>query len=154
MTTKVIDKGWNNFLKRTLACDDKFSKVGYPFGAQPDTSSGGKVATMAEIIDIASIHEFGTKNIPMRPHVRITLDEDKEALQKRIVKEINLILDGLSTPEQSLKRLGEWHASRIKRKIKTGDFTPLAPATIAKKKSSKPLIDSGQMIQSVTHVES
>lgn len=154
MTVKVVDKGWNAYIARSIGINDKFSKVGYPNGASPGTGKGTKPPkTMEEIIDIAVVHEFGTANIPMRAHVRSTFDEDKEALAKRVVVELTQILEGKSTPEVSLKRLGEWHASRIKRKIKEGDFTPLAPETIKRKKSDKPLIDTAQMLNSITHEE-
>ena len=38
---------------------------------------------------------------------------------------------------------------KIQDKIRSGDFKPLKPETIRRKGSSKPLIDKGQMVNSI-----
>ena len=40
----------------------------------------------------------------------------------------------------------------VQDKIMTGPFAPLQPRTIARKKSSRPLIDTGQLRQAVSYV--
>ena len=52
---------------------------------------------------------------------------------------------------EALARTGQYIEGEIKRKIGSGPFTPNSPATIRKKKSSKPLIDTGHMRQSVRY---
>jgi hypothetical protein len=145
MTTTIIDKGWNALVDRVS--NGVFTKVGYP------TEVGEHDETGLEIVQLAAIHEFGTRDIPMRSHVRSTYDEHINDLEKYASIEFGRVVDGTQTALQGIKRLGERHTAQIKKRIKDGPFEPLAPETIARKKSDKPLIDTGQMLQSVQHVE-
>ena len=61
------------------------------------------------------------------------------------------ILRGRSA-EQILKELGVFQKDLMQNEIITGDFAPNAPSTIRRKGSSKPLIDTGRMRQSVDYV--
>ncbi len=150
MTVKVVDRGWNAMIDRLDACRKLGSKVGYPTAESGETYEDGMT-----VLDVAVIHEFGAPkaNIPQRAHVRAAYDEDLENLARMAKNEMGLIVDGKSTPEESITRLGEYHAGVIKNKIRTGPFVPLKPQTVRRKGSSAPLIDTGQMINSVTHVE-
>ena len=40
----------------------------------------------------------------------------------------------------------------VRRSIRDGNWTPNSPATIERKGSDRPLIDTGAMIQNVTHI--
>ena len=51
--------------------------------------------------------------------------------------------------EQALGQLGEMTKGDVQTEIRSGDFAPLKPATIKRKGSSRPLIDTGQMVQSI-----
>lgn len=51
-----------------------------------------------------------------------------------------------------LKEIGIFQKDLIQEKITDGDFAPNAESTIRQKGSSKPLIDSGRMRQSVNYV--
>jgi len=150
MTVKIIDKGWNNIISKMNNCDEIYSKVGYPIEKQEKHKKSG-----LSVLQIAAIHEFGApnRNVPIRAHVRTAFDENLNNLQKRAGEELGAVIDGKRTPAEAIKRLGEKHTSDIKLKIKNGPFVPLSPLTIARKKSDKPLIDSGQTIQSVSHIE-
>ena len=52
---------------------------------------------------------------------------------------------------QSAARVGNYGANQVKKGIINGKFAPLHPATIARKHSSKPLIDHGDLIGSITY---
>lgn len=56
------------------------------------------------------------------------------------------------TAEQSLKQIGVFGVGLVQEKIESGSYEPNAPSTIRKKKSDKPLIDTGKMRQSVKYV--
>lgn len=56
-----------------------------------------------------------------------------------------------ASAEQTLKDIGIFQKDLIQDKIEEGDFTPNAESTIRKKGSSKPLIDTGRMRQSVNY---
>jgi hypothetical protein len=48
--------------------------------------------------------------------------------------------------------LGQWGAAAVKRTITSGQVTPPdAPGTIARKGSSTPLIDEGQLVNAITY---
>jgi len=100
---------------------------------------------------IAAENEFGTSVIPARPFMRTSFDENQERINKVIRTEYDKIIDGDSTIRKSLNLIGLYMTDLIQTKIRAIRYPPNSPATIAAKKSSKPLIDFGQMIQSVRH---
>lgn len=111
-------------------------------------ASHGKM-TVAEI---GAIHEFGdkTKKIPRRSFVRETHDmklQENIALLKRLEGEV---IDSKRTQEQAIAMLGEVAAKQMVSRINEGIPPRNSPATIRKKKSSKPLIDTGQMKGAIT----
>ncbi len=58
--------------------------------------------------------------------------------------------------QQAAARVGNYGASEVKKGIVSGSpggqtFAPLSPVTIARKGSSKPLIDKGDLVGSITY---
>jgi len=100
---------------------------------------------------IAAANEFGTNHIPARPFMRTSFDENRQRINNIIANEYDKILAGTSTIKRSLDLIGLFGTDLIQQKIRAIYVPPNAPSTIARKKSSKPLIDFGQMIQSVRH---
>jgi hypothetical protein len=100
---------------------------------------------------IAAQNEFGTRTIPARPFMRTSFDENINRIQNAVNVEYDNVLSGMSTIRKSLDRLGIFGVGLIQQKIRAIHFPPNSPRTIAIKGSSKPLIDFGQMIQSVRH---
>jgi hypothetical protein len=143
---KVVDRGWDACISRQLGADNLASKAGYP--TEGETYDDGLTT-----LQVAVFNEFGTKDIPMRAHVRAAYDEDVDNLARLSAVEYGKVVDGTQTAQQAIARLGEYHTGVIQKKIKEGPFKENAPATIAKKGSDRPLIDTGAMIQAVTHEE-
>lgn len=115
----------------------------------PDTMHEQAKLTIAEI---GAIHEYGAPgaNIPERPFLNPALREgvmQMERLSKVLLFEVQ---NGEITKQAALERLGELGVRLVQQKIRNGAFVPLKASTIARKGSSKPLIDTGQMMQSVT----
>lgn len=100
---------------------------------------------------IAFDNEFGTKNAPARPFLRTSFDENRQRINNVISGEYDKVVNGISTVKRSLNLIGLFGVDLIQQKIRAIHFPPNSPRTIAIKKSSKPLIDFGQMIQSVRH---
>lgn len=117
---------------------------------QAAVEAGAGGATNAEIA--AALH-LGTATIPSRPFIRqafLTRRGEFLALAQRLAKAFLL---GKMSGEQVMGLLGAWGAGAIKATItRTGSFAPLAPSTIARKKSSRPLVDTGQLVNSVSFV--
>lgn len=90
-----------------------------------------------------------TTVIPERPFMRSTYDEQNRKWNDAAQRLIGKIADGKGTADETVAVLGNMIQGDVQRKIVAGPFTPNAPATIRSKKSSRPLIDSGQMRQSI-----
>jgi hypothetical protein len=116
----------------------------------------GKVKTRTgrglTIAQIGAIHEYGAPgaSIPSRPFLHPALREGTPELQRLTKILLFEVQSGSITKEIALERLGLLGQRLVQQKIRRGEFAELQPKTIARKKSSKPLIDTGQMIQSVT----
>ncbi len=102
------------------------------------------------------IHEHGSPaaNIPARPFLKPAIEDSGEHL-------VNILAAGLRRALQSrnvrdvdvaYERTGLAAVSEVQGYMSTARFTPLKPATIKRKGSSRPLIDTGQLRASVTHV--
>jgi hypothetical protein len=62
-----------------------------------------------------------------------------------------LVASGKLDADTAIRRIGEFGQSGVKSYIRNGDFTPNADSTIAKKGSSKPLIDDGILRNSIRY---
>lgn len=102
---------------------------------------------------IATVHEYGdpSRNIPQRSFIGSAIDEQREELSRFARAAVDSALDGSRTVREALSLLGEKGKAEIQAKITRGPFAPNAPLTIALKGSSKPLIDTGHLRQSVSY---
>lgn len=93
-----------------------------------------------------------TITIPARPFmdeaVKI-IDEDIKGVGADLAKQV--INDNMSA-SQALKQIGQVAESAVKQAITDGVYEPNAPSTKRKKKSSKPLGDTGKMRQAVVSI--
>ena len=137
------DLGYTKILKETKYLDDKAAAVGFLQGA--DYQDGTPIA------HIAAIQEFGStkKNIPERPFFRNWLSKGKRAINAIVETLIGQILDGNLTVDKGLKTLGIYGVGELKKSIIDLRNPANAPATIARKGSSNPLIDTGTMLNNV-----
>lgn len=100
---------------------------------------------------IAAIHEFGLGDMPQRSFLRSAYDENLPMIDKMIQRVANGAVFGLGT-NAALNQLSNVVQGMVQRKIVDGPFVPNSPATIKRKKSSKPLIDTGHLRQSIRYV--
>lgn len=100
---------------------------------------------------IAAIHEFGLGDMPQRSFLRSVYDENLPMIDKMIQRVANGAVFGLGT-NAALNQLGNVVQGMVQRKIVDGPFVPNSAATIKRKKSSKPLIDTGHLRQSIRYV--
>lgn len=116
--------------------------------AAPHAGAGEPLPNVA----IGVIHEFGVPEvgIPERSFLRSTYDAKIGDYATILKKGARDVYDGKVTSERVLGRVGEKFASDVKGTINAGIDPPLQPATIARKGSSKPLIDSGQLKGSIS----
>lgn len=99
---------------------------------------------------IGFVHEFGSTHIPERSFIRSTTSGKKKeiiTLQKQLLKKI---VNGDMTVEKGLGILGDFVRGEIQQRIVDIKEPPNSPATIARKGSANPLIDTGQLKGSIT----
>jgi hypothetical protein len=143
------DKGMEKIRKEITALSQLSVKAGIIEG------TGGKGGV--SVAQYAAYNEFGVPGkkkkwrIPPRPFIRGFVEdksEDIKATQERLFK---LVSEGKMSADTAIKRLGQFAQDGIKRYIMSGNFEPNAEATIQRKGSSRPLIDTGTMRNSVRY---
>lgn len=107
------------------------------------------ILDVAEQATIGFYQEMGTRNIPARPFISSTIDENVAKYEKALADGLAAVLDGRTTLEAALLRLGAVVAADIKVKITRLAAPPNAPSTIARKGSSNPLVDTGALRNAV-----
>jgi DNA-binding protein H-NS len=127
--------------------ETKTSKSGKKTKRKVQNTSGPTIA------EYATWNELGTADgrIPPRPFVRGWIDNNREQIGKTLEKLYGLVSDGKLDAMTAIERLGRYGESGVKSYIRNGTFTPNADSTIAKKGSSKPLIDTGTLRNSIRY---
>lgn len=143
------DKGFAALLKlagkRGAA---KVGVVGRAAEAEHKVGPGEEPITNAEL---ALIHEFGEGRAPERSFLRASFDANREKYLARMRQYVGEVYDGRMVFSTALGRLGLEAASDTREFIRAGIAPANTPSTIAAKGSSKPLIDSSQLINAITH---
>lgn len=114
---------------------------------------GGKV-TNAELL---FIHTNGSsvRGIPPRPVLQPAIENDKERVGEMLGKAIDAATSGKKEEiVPALERAGQYGENICKAWFTnpSNGWEPNSEETINRKGSSKPLIDTGQMRKSITHV--
>ena len=121
--------------------------------AGPKTVKVGFVAGAADqgAIDKAIWNEFGTsRGIPERPFFRSAMADNRPAYRSLMRSEAKKIMRAETDMRRTLSRLGLVAQGHVQQSIVELDIPPNSPATIKAKGSSNPLVDTGEMRQSVT----
>lgn len=123
------------------------------FSDSGDAKNGTNYALIAGVHEFGATieHEKGAIHIPERSFIRSTFDEKANEWAKFVQKRLPKVILGQMAPRQLVELLGEKITADIKLKIKAINDPPNAPSTIAKKKSSSPLIDTDGLRQRVTY---
>lgn len=129
------------------------SKVAVKTGIQSDA---GEYENGIRLVDIAVMQAFGTErngrvHIPARPFLSEAVRRYKGRIRTAAIRLAKLVGRGELTAEQASAQLGVLMTQCIQNTLRTGPWTPLAPSTIAKKKSDVPLIDTGFLVNSIRH---
>ena len=101
------------------------------------------------IADIAYWNEFGL-GVPERSFIRAWFDEASAENRAALKNALALVLRGEKTIEEALTLVGLRFVGKMQQRISKGVEPPNAASTIKAKGSSKPLIDTGQLRQSLT----
>lgn len=131
-------------------------KLGVRIGLPDSESTAKGELTLAQL---GLVHEFGIPgHIPARPFLSQGMARAK-ASALRIMGALVAKLKTDSTPaafklaaKSILEKVGAFVANDVKKGIATGGFAPNAKSTEERKGSTKPLIDTGLLRQSITWV--
>lgn len=151
--TREQVRDWTQRLQRAVV------RVGLPNSAdQPKRyySDDGVENVDAELtlVEVATFNEFGTRDgrVPSRPFMAISAETGRRALKHLVANGWVSVLRGRRRVEDLPDLLGLKHVSQIQRTISDGVDPANADATIYAKGSSKPLINTGQLRQSITYL--
>lgn len=123
---------------------DMVVQIGFQHGAATEENG-------ADVCDVAAFNELGTETIPPRPFLRDSVDDNEDEIVKFLQSKVVDIIHG-KTAEQVLKEIGVFQKDMVQTTIEDGYFEPNSEATIRRKGSSHPLIDTGTMKNSVNFV--
>jgi hypothetical protein len=144
MTVRVRDNGYAKVVANVASLR---APVGVKVGVLDDKPYGDGVT----VADVALVHEYGLGDVPERSFLRAWVDENKAEIQARLKKATEDVVFGQQTADVAMNRFGLWAVGEIKKRIVAGISPPLDAKTIAHKGSSTPLVDTGQLLSSITH---
>lgn len=131
---------------------------GVKVGVFLDKKGGGDTDPVSGLTNVAkaAIHQFGAPEagIPARDFLSAPFERNREAYVAIIRKLMPLVVLGKIPERQMLDLVGMQAVTDINKYVRQGEGVPppLQPETIARKGSSRPLIDTGRMLASVTWV--
>ena len=140
------DKGFARILSNIISnAKESYVTIGI------HQEQGEKAHGEFTVAQIAAVHEYGSPehNIPQRSFIRDTHDLNLR-MNRQWMKQVQArVLKGELTQHQALTLMGEVGAKQMVSRMNLGIPPGLKPATIKRKKSSKPLIDTGQLKGSI-----
>lgn len=145
MSTKDIDKGYKRIMSELAKAKRSEVVVGILEGQNDPDNPGTSIA------EYATHNEFGTEDIPARPFMAMSFDENTSAINNDFKNQTRKMVGGEVTAKAALTIIGQKHAQRVQATITDRNILPaLAPSTIASKRgSTKTLVDDGAMANAV-----
>lgn len=146
---KNIRERMDIFAKAVEAARKLEIAVGYPANVglgSPEPAYDGE----ASIIEVAIRNNYGM-GVPRRAYFEEARDKMQDTYKTVMEKTGRQMLTGEADPRKVLDLAGLEAESDVRNSIDNGNWTPNSPATIARKGSSKPLIDTSTMRNRVTH---
>jgi phage gpG-like protein len=119
------------------------------------SSETHKDAGGATVADVAHWNYYGVgqgehTRIPARPFIAIAVERHADEIKRIYARVTRGVIEQKLGVDQALGLLGEVVVGFVKQTIADGVPPPNAPSTIARKGSSTPLINTGQLRGSIT----
>lgn len=146
-------------LRSVKYLNERHTLVGVPAEKTARDSKGAK-GTPPTNSFLAYVHNYGSPaaNIPARPFMEPGIKNAEAQIADQMKKASTAAGSGdQSGVDRGLNGAGIVAATSIKAKITDGPFVPLAPSTLRARRSrgrkgTRPLIDTGQLRNSITYV--
>lgn len=149
---RVVDNGADALIARMRAL--RASKATVSAGILSDAPKKEREGSSGRysLLEVAAVHEFGAPaaGIPARSFIRATFDEKRDEIARLQQVLLTKIVKGEMELVPALNAMGAKFAGWCQARIAEGISPPLAPATIAAKGSSTPLVDTGQLRSAIT----
>lgn len=145
-----VDHGYRALKAQLRMLDRSYTKVGLPEGGE----THGRL-DYEKLVQAAHTNEFGYEpmKIPERSFIRSAADENAGEILAWQERSVDKILGLRSTVPAELEAIGESMKVRIQHKIQAGPFAPNADYTVQKKGHDMPLVETGQLFESIQHKE-
>lgn len=149
MKIRDLDNGYKALVQRVFELDKSHPAIAVGIlAAQGAEQHGDDDLT---VIQIAIWNEFGTDKIPARSFIRAWFDENEKRCREQLAALLPSVVSGQRTKAQVLELLGVKWVGEIQARIAAGIDPANAESTIARKGSSKPLIDTGVLRSSISY---
>ncbi len=153
MTKDVVfdDRVLQGILRHVKRMDRAHVKVGVLASKGGDAKHEGSDFSLIELM---AVHEYGSADghIPDRAPMRLTFETTQEDFAQFIAKLARAVVMNQMSLVKALTLLGMKGVAEIKKTITQSDLPPpLKAATIARKGSDRPLVDTGQLINSIQY---
>ena len=111
----------------------------------------------SDLVIYAASNEFGTRtkngkvHIPQRSFLRSAIDLNTLEIRQFIQEQLFLVLHEEIDDRTALNKIGVYLVGLVQERISSNIPPPNKPITVERKKSSKTLIDTGRLRQSITY---
>lgn len=138
---------------RRLTQSTRRNQSGVFVGVRADA---GTEADGVPLVTVAAANEFGTAHVPERSFLRRTVDEKRGEYLTQLGETLDAAAQapaGMAAAvlRRGLGRIGLAAVRDVRQTMTTLREPPNAPATVQKKGSDNPLIDSGRLRQSIDY---
>lgn len=121
------------------------------FEGPPRRAEHGEHSEPLTNAEVAAVQEFGIGHNPERSFIRSTVDAKQDEINTRLRAVGGGVFKGREEVQNEAGLFGEWFVGEMKRRIISNEITPPdSPETIARKGSSTTLVDSAQLLSSLT----
>jgi hypothetical protein len=146
------DRGWANLCTQfEVNAGEAAVFIGYlrssGFYKNKANRKKGEKAKPITMAQLAAIQVYGTTDgrIPPRDFMNGAIERHGKEIEKMVKKLSAMIVLGKMDSKRALGIIGQFVKDKMVATIDEGGFKPNAPSTVARKGSSKPLVDTGQL---------
>lgn len=149
--TKALD---TKKIQKVLAKNNVNILVGFPSGLMhKETVHGNKQkGPEIETAELAKMLSYGTDKIPPRPFLEEGIDSKKKEIAEAMKKEAKKASDGKNPNWEDIGTMAAGAVQDFVRSDYYKTHVPNSPKTIKYKGSDMPLIDGGNLVQSVQFI--
>jgi hypothetical protein len=144
VTVSDKDQGYSALVSRIFGLDSPKISVGI------HEEDGAHDHEGLTVVALAAIHEFGL-GVPERSFIRAWFDENESRAAEALRRLLVSVIEEKRSPNQALEAFALWAVGEIQARMARGIAPELAESTIARKGSSVPLIDTGQLRSSISY---